>query len=79
VTAHKNRAGALLISYDCKQSRHGDECGKDMREMGIDSPIHCHCICHPDDGCVPTIRRRPKRVRICSKCYLDHPEGTECP
>jgi hypothetical protein len=76
---HKNRAGQLLTSGACKRGDHGKECDEFLAMFEEDlEPMTCHCECHPDDGCVPTIKRRPHKSRICGSCHLDHPEGTEC-
>jgi hypothetical protein len=75
MTAHKRRSGDLIVSYDCKQGRHETECQEWLRLAGLEDPIHCHCKCHPDDGCVPTIRRKTRRNPVCTSCYLTHPEG----
>ncbi len=75
MAAHKNRTGQLIVSWHCKTGN-CDACDPELGELG--GVIVCHHSCHADDGCVPTIRRKPQRRRICTSCNLDHPEGTEC-
>jgi hypothetical protein len=70
MAAHKNRAGQLLTSYACKSGDHGIACDRALAEC--DDVIVCHCSCHPDDGCTPTIRRTRVKVPTCSQCFLQH-------
>lgn len=82
MTAHKNRAGYVIVSWDCKQGRHGNECGADMRAAGVEDPIVCHCDCHPSCGRPECEKREPQRLvrnsQICLNCHEQLPLTGTC-
>jgi len=75
MSAHKNRAGYVLISYSCKQGEHGAECNRFVADA--EDAIVCHCDCHGPCGNPSCEKREPQRKiqnkRICGTCYEQLP------
>jgi len=79
MTAHKNRAGYVIVSYSCKQGEHGAECNEFVA-VGLNA-IVCHCDCHPSCGNLACEKREPqRRVRnkICPTCQEQLPLTGTC-
>jgi hypothetical protein len=80
MTAHKNRAGYVLVSYACKQGDHGTKCDEFL-SIGLNA-IVCHCDCHGPCGNAACEKREPQRKirnkQICPNCHEQLPLAGTC-